>query len=91
MENRYMNKTKPNFDSKQKKKLGILAHTCNFSTWEVGGGGSEFMVILSYIASFRQAGATWVLDQNTKNERMNESLKVKKKVSISLLYVGAGR
>lgn len=41
MENRYMNKTKSNFDSKHyRKKLGILANTCNFRTWEVGGGGS---------------------------------------------------
>lgn len=59
MENRYMNKTKSNFDSKHdRKKLGVLVHTCSFMTREAGGGGSGFMVILSYTASVRQAGAT---------------------------------
>lgn len=41
---------------KWKKLAGVMAHTCNPSTWEIGAGGqpeihSEFQASLGYIQS----------------------------------------
>lgn len=51
-------------------ELGMVFHSCKFSTWEVRQENLEFKGILSHIASLRSAWATWhetLPQKKTKN------------------------
>lgn len=54
--------------------LGLLAHTCDLSIWEVEAGRPQTKSILAYMASWRPACVIWYLVSEKQKQKISNKI-----------------